>query len=101
MEQEINIKLHIVFLNPQWKDKDSELQDELLNLFSEAIDYDVSYLESSCKDAYVEFTTSVDAKLSRQQIHSQIHSDIKKLLPWGAEVETIFLREEAEIYDNK
>jgi hypothetical protein len=50
MEQEINIKLHIVFLNPQWKDKDSELQDELLNLFSEAIDYDVSYLESSCKD---------------------------------------------------
>ena len=98
MEQEIDIKLNVIFLQRQVRESNSELNVEIeFHLRSMKI----VELESSINNMHIRFTTSIDAKHDEPEISRIIGNKIKDLLPWGVlKIETLSLKEEAEIYGN-
>jgi len=98
MEQEIDIKLNVIFLQRQVRNLESELNTEIeFHLRSMKI----TELESSINNMHIRITTSIDAKYDEPEISRIIGNKIKELLPWGVvKIETLAIREEAEIYGN-
>ena len=108
MYQEIDISLIVTFAQPQYRMLVGRLDSEIkYHLHSrntypfEPNPVEVTELESSINNMHIRFTTSIDARHDSPRIEEIIGQRVKSFLPWGVlNIETVSMREEAEIYGN-
>jgi len=106
--QEIDIKLNIIFLQPQLRllvgRLDSELKTQLEGrngYLNQKEPLKVTEIESSINNAHVRLTTSVDARKCDEEITRHITYKVRQYLSMGVvDIEVMSFREEAEIYGN-
>ena len=102
MEQEIDIKINIVFLKPQIMDAsklDSILENAIINskFFMKPTE-----IKSAINNAHIRITSSISAELETELIKKLMINEVKKSMPmWIEFAEVLELREEAEIYGNE
>jgi len=108
MYQEIDIKLNVTFLQRQLRTNSSYLDTEIKGFLR--VEFDeyfvpepmaVTEVKSSMTNAHIRLTTSVDARKTDKEIRQYIIRKVIDRFRWGiADIEVMFMREEAEIYGN-
>jgi hypothetical protein len=103
--QEIDIKINVLFLEKQLRRSPKHLEVEIQRALRVNFNHanpepmEVTEIETSMTNAHIRITTSVDWTLNEVAISNYIIKKVKSRLRIGvAEVELIFMREEAEIY---
>jgi len=106
--QEIDIKINVMFSQPQVRRMTYELDQEIKQALNREFNkitpepMTVEELESSMQNAHIRICTSVDWTLNEPAISQYIINKVIRRLPMGvASVELISIIEEAEIYGNK